>query len=583
MGTTDENTSSRQSTTMSHLKWINPGSGEQLYLLSAAEILVGRKSDADVRLTSPYISRHHAKLVRSNEGYSIVDLSNTHSTYVNGQQVQQQKLRHGDRICLGQDRVELRYLTQSDDPAIDVSEGADELEKSFTKLSLILPSNSSHNTDLEKISSLLEFQYQWEKTFSEEKTFEQILRAALKISGAERGYILLKGEDKFQYVSGLGESGERLSESDFQTSQSVARQVAKNGKPVYPAKEIIGEFAMQQSIVNLQLRSLACMPLRWLSPESDTPAVNGVLYLDSTQSMRALSLLDQKILDRLAIEAGTLFEKLELIKTFEKRKSLELELALAQNELQAADALRRAEAKVLLSEYGASMGRFAAALSHELNSPIGALRSVLQSSNALAAKKTGLSAERRNELEELEGTLRRTAIESVERLHQIVLRMQRFTNLDRNEILPVDLNSLLQDVVDILKAGLKDDVCLELNFQPLPSILLRPQQISAVFSNLLNSATEGKNCGGHVSLTTRQIHSHVEVTVEDQSKGMSAEELANIFDPAFKTRGGRVSTGNWGLFSSRQIVREHGGDIEIESIEGKGTKVRVTLPLSEVE
>jgi len=311
--------------------------------------------------------------------------------------------------------------------------------------------------------------------------------------------------------------------------------------------------------------------------------VNGVLYLDSTQSMRALSLLDQKILDRLAIEAGTLFEKLELIKTFEKRKSLELELALAQNELQAADALRRAEAKVLLSEYGASMGRFAAALSHELNSPIGALRSVLQSSNALAAKKTGLSAERRNELEELEGTLRRTAIESVERLHQIVLRMQRFTNLDRNEILPVDLNSLLQDVVDILKAGLKDDVCLELNFQPLPSILLRPQQISAVFSNLLNSATEGKNCGGHVSLTTRQIHSHVEVTVEDQSKGMSAEELANIFDPAFKTRGGRVSTGNWGLFSSRQIVREHGGDIEIESIEGKGTKVRVTLPLSEVE
>ena len=91
----------------------------------------------------------------------------------------------------------------------------------------------------------------------------------------------------------------------------------------------------------------------------------------------ALSGLDQKILDKLAFEAGNLFEKLELIKTFEKRKSLELELALAQNELQAADALRRSEAKVLLAEYGASMGRFSAALSHELNSPIGALRSAL--------------------------------------------------------------------------------------------------------------------------------------------------------------------------------------------------------------
>ena len=68
--------------------------------------------------------------------------------------------------------------------------------------------------------------------------------------------------------------------------------------------------------------------------------------------------------------------------------------------------------------------------------------------------------------------MRRTAIESVERLHQIVLRMQRFTNLDRNEILRVDLNSLLQDVVDIVKAGLKSDVHLELNFQSLPVVSL---------------------------------------------------------------------------------------------------------------
>ena len=122
---------------------------------------------------------------------------------------------------------------------------------------------------------------------------------------------------------------------------------------------------------------------------------------------------------------------------------------------------------------------------------------------------------------------------------------------------------------------------LELDFQPLPAVLLRPQQISAVFSNLLHSAIEGLNSGDQVLLTTRQVHSQVEVTVEDNGKGLSAQELANIFDPAFKVKGGRISTGNWGLFSSRQIVREHGGDIEIQSTPGKGTKVRVTLPYSE--
>ena len=84
-----------------------------------------------------------------------------------------------------------------------------------------------------------------------------------------------------------------------------------------------------------------------------------------------------------------------------------------------------------------------------------------------------------------------------------------------------------------------------------------------------------------MSLTTRQVRSLAEVTVEDSSRGMSPEELANIFDPAFKVKEGRVSTGNWGLFSSRQIVREHGGDIEIDSTPGKGTRLRVTLPYSE--
>jgi len=60
--------------------------------------------------------------------------------------------------------------------------------------------------------------------------------------------------------------------------------------------------------------------------------------------------------------------------------------------------------------------------------------------------------------------------------------------------------------------------------------------------------------------------------------------LGAIFDPGFKVAGNRVLTGNWSLFSSRQIVREHGGDIHIHSAEGQGTTVSVTLPrLSEQE
>jgi adenylate cyclase len=264
--------------TTAYLEWTNPQGGEQIYVLSADEVLVGRKSDADIILASPGVSCHHARFIKSKEGYCIIDLPNTSGTYVNGRQIQQQELQQGDRIWLGRDRIELRYFTRPDDSAapLVISE-TDELRKSMASLASVLPSKSLRHSDLEKIASLLDFQYQSRKAFSAETTFEQILRAALKISGAERGYILLKRQDRFEYVSGLSKRGERLLQSDFRTSQSVARQVARDGKAVYMGEGIATAFAQQKSILELRLRSLACVPLRWLSPESVTPAVNGVL------------------------------------------------------------------------------------------------------------------------------------------------------------------------------------------------------------------------------------------------------------------------------------------------------------------
>jgi len=569
-----------------YLKWMDPQGAEQVYPLERDNVLVGRKSDADIILAAMSVSRHHARFVRGEDGYSIVDLSNTNGTYVNGQRIKQQQLRHGDRICLGQDRVELYYFTgSSPSPSTVSGSPVEDLEKSLASLSLILPAGSSQRSDLEKISSILDFQYQWGKMFSAEQTFEQILRAALKISGAERGYILLKERDQFEYVAGMNEQGQQLSQSEFGASRSVVRQVVNNGEPLYMAGGIGGEFAENQSIVVLNIRSLACLPLRWMLPESDTPEVRGVLYLDSMRSMRELSGLDEKILNKLALEAGNVFEKLQMIKSFEERRSLELELALAQetqknlqNELRAAEELRRAESQVLLAENAGSMGRFAAALSHELNSPLGVLKSSLQTGDTLAVKKATLPIEKRMEVEKMEASLRSSAMQAAERLHQIVLRMQRFTNMDRNEIVSVDLNSLLQDVTDVLKSQIKDTVILENDFQPVPKVLVRPQQISAVFSNLLHNAVEGLTSGGHVWLTTCLRDSQVHVTVRDDGRGISKEELINIFEPAFRVRAGRVSTGNWGLFSCRQIIREHGGEIEIQSTPGQGTTVRVTLP-----
>ncbi|PYV41866.1 MAG: hypothetical protein DMG06_15815 [Acidobacteria bacterium] len=314
--------------TFPYLKWASPEGGEQNYVLTADEILIGRKSDANIVLTNPYVSRHHAKVIRRQEGYSISDLKSTHGTYVNGERIEQRELRGGDRICLGQDQVELLYVTgEAATTTISCLTEFDDLEKSINQLASILPAEYS---DLEKISSILDFQYQWGKSFSAEKTFQHILQSALKISGAERGFVLLKQTQSFEYVVGMDGKGRLLSQSDFRTSRTVVRQVALEARPVFMCEGLPTEFAQQESILEMRLVAIACMPLQWISAQSDTPEVQGILYLDSTKTMHVLSGLDQKILNKLALEAGNVFQKLEVIKSLEERKTLEQELALAR-------------------------------------------------------------------------------------------------------------------------------------------------------------------------------------------------------------------------------------------------------------
>jgi signal transduction histidine kinase len=226
------------------------------------------------------------------------------------------------------------------------------------------------------------------------------------------------------------------------------------------------------------------------------------------------------------------------------------------------------------------MGRFAAALSHELNSPLGALKSAVQSSQALALQKGALPPDRRAHAEGMESQLRSTIAASAERLHQVVSRMQRFTNLDRNQVLAVDLNALLEDVVALLESQAKGRVRVELDLKPLPRVVVRPQQMSSVFLSLVQNAVEEANGSERLLLASGQSDSSVQVTIQDDGRGMSAEQLERLFVPSFKVTDGRVATGNWSLFSSRQIVQEHGGRIEIQSSVGKGTLVRVALPCS---
>ncbi len=312
-----------------HLEWKDSLGTLQSYEISSDQVLIGRKSDSDVVLPNPYISRHHAKIVQDGDRFWLADLGSTHGTYLNGQRIERETLRSGDRIGVGRDQVEITFRSGELSSVSRDEEASEAMQTAFLNLTAMMPLETTEKSELEKISLLLDFQYQWGQQFSGDAMFHQILSSALTISGAERGFILRRKDKEYEYARGLDSNMKTLSEAEFSTSQTIINQAAE-GEPVFMTEGISGEFAQQESIVAMNLRAVACLPLKGIASDQAAPEVLGILYLDSTKTMHALSGLDQKILDKLAIEAGNVMEKLDMLRGLQERQVLEQELALAR-------------------------------------------------------------------------------------------------------------------------------------------------------------------------------------------------------------------------------------------------------------
>ncbi len=243
-----------------------------------------------------------------------------------------------------------------------------------------------------------------------------------------------------------------------------------------------------------------------------------------------------------------------------------------------AEMLASAQSRALLSESAVSVGRLAAALTHELNTPLGALKSSIDTMLVLAAKQAVAPPEAQPRLVAVQSDLRRGVANSLDRLQKVIARLQQFVDMDHTARTDIDLNELLGDVAILFEPRIKDKIRLEFQLKTLPRLYCRPQQLTTVFSSLLSNAIDAVNGDGRIVISTESKETLVEVRIEDNGRGMAPEILDTIFDPGFRVTSGRMSAGNWSLFSSRQIVFEHGGNIQITSATGEGTTVTVTLP-----
>jgi two-component system, sporulation sensor kinase E len=235
----------------------------------------------------------------------------------------------------------------------------------------------------------------------------------------------------------------------------------------------------------------------------------------------------------------------------------------------------RAEARETLeSERLNALTLLAAGVAHEIGNPLNSLDIHLQ---LLARKLRKLPPGDRKPLEEHLGTAR-SEIQRLDSILKQFLSAVRPT-VPRRDL--QDLHFLLRDTLALMEPELASrKIAVELDLATsLPPALVDPGQFQQVFYNLIRNAYQALPAEhGRISIRTRANEFEFVISIEDDGSGISPEHMGAIFEPYRTTKS---SGSGLGLLIVRRIVREHGGEISIESEENHGTRVIIHLPRGE--
>ncbi len=237
--------------------------------------------------------------------------------------------------------------------------------------------------------------------------------------------------------------------------------------------------------------------------------------------------------------------------------------------------LSHREEQIIQSKKLASIGVLTAGVAHELTNPLNNISMIAQTYEELYDK---LSREERIDfMSKVEG--------ETERMKEIIKNLLDFSRPKEPDLKKADINATIQKTLKLMQNSLDvSNIETKLNLKDgLPQVLIDEHQIQQVFVNLITNAAQAMSGGGMLFIGSRNGSSSgfVEVTVADTGKGIPPEFLPHIFDPFFSTKGDG-GTG-LGLSVSYGIIKNHKGDIRVESKVGVGTTFTIELPVYKEE
>jgi signal transduction histidine kinase len=234
---------------------------------------------------------------------------------------------------------------------------------------------------------------------------------------------------------------------------------------------------------------------------------------------------------------------------------------------------RRSVQQTIESERLNTLTLLAAGVAHEIGNPLNSLNIHLQ---LMERRVRDLEDPAREELQESIDIAR----SEIGRLDSIVTQFLRAIRPSKPQLHPENINAIVDESVRFFAPEIQDrDIVVEQELRSdLPLLELDREQMKQAFYNIIKNSFEAMKRRGVLHIRTDRDDTHVLISFTDTGGGISAENLSRIFEPYFTTK----STGTGlGLLIVRRIVREHGGELSIESSEGKGLTLTIRLPYIE--
>ena len=522
---------------------------------------IGREKGNDITVEDHEASRRHAEIRKQNDIYSLADLDSSNGTFLNNCRIAEAELKSGDRIQIGRTlflyshgegghlppaNVEIVGTESGDDGSRIIAAVPDKLGPNLPPL----PQDDTQNHWLVQAQNNLDVMYRTalavSHTLNIDDLLDRILQLVFDWVEADRGCIMLREEETGQLITKARRDREAGTKSSMTISRTILDYVLERHEGVLTSNaQGDDRFRSGQSVLRTGVHEAICVPMQGRYGQI------GVLYVDTLTPLgEVMASGGQRFTD----------EHLKLMVAIGHQAALAVEDTTYYSAM-------------VQSERLAAVGQTIATLSHHIKNILQGIHGgsylveMGLDKNDLGVTDKGWGIVRRNQ----------------QKISSLVMDMLSFSKDRKPEPSPSDIPALLAEIIETVKQR-AEDAAISVHCKTpdnFPVLLCDTEALSRAILNVVTNAIDAveEQSDGTVNITTEidEKREVVHVRVTDNGPGIPAETLPDIFN-LFVSKKGAKGTG-LGLTVSQKILREHGGDISVESTAAHGTCFTLSFPL----